>query len=95
MQIVFGDEGYLEAVEPPKVAISINCSEVLPITVTKTGLEVLKQVTDTYTSAVTSGITKKIADSPPFIIKNETGLVAELLLKKSNLQVGNPKFIMF
>ncbi|KAK6631306.1 hypothetical protein RUM44_005832 [Polyplax serrata] len=85
--IAFGDDGYLEAVEPPKVSVTISCSDVLPITLTKTGLDVLKSVVDTYTSAVTRRIVKTIVDLPPFIIKNETGLMAELLLEESNLQV--------
>lgn len=80
----------MEAVEPPKVSVTISCSDVLPITLTKTGLDVLKSVVDTYTSAVTRRIVKTIVDLPPFIIKNETGLMAELLLEESNLQVGSP-----
>lgn len=77
----------MDALEPPKASISVSCTDSLPITLTKTSIEVLKQGIDTYTSAVTKGIINKVADLPPFIVKNELGVVVELLLDESDFQV--------
>ena len=83
-----GEDAYLEAVEPPKMTMSLSCLEILPITLTKTGVEVLKNVLDTYTSAVSKGIVSKYTDLPPFIVRNETELIIELLLDESDFEVS-------
>ncbi|XP_035721159.1 vacuolar protein sorting-associated protein 13-like isoform X2 [Vespa mandarinia] len=70
-----------------KMSIDVTSSENLEITVTKTCLDVLKQLGNAFSSAIEAGgkmATQKLA---PYILKNETGLPMTLNLELSHFKI--------
>ncbi|XP_032688033.1 vacuolar protein sorting-associated protein 13 isoform X3 [Odontomachus brunneus] len=70
-----------------KMSIDITSTDNLEITVTKTCLDVLKQLGQAFSSAMDvsrKGLTKKVA---PFLLKNETGLGMILDLEHSPFKI--------
>ncbi|CAK9800782.1 Intermembrane lipid transfer protein Vps13, partial [Anthophora quadrimaculata] len=75
--------------QTPKMSIDIDSTENLEITVTKTCLDVLKQLGNAFSSAMEAGkkgTTKSVA---PYVLKNETGLAMVLDLERSHFKVFN------
>ncbi|XP_029176856.1 vacuolar protein sorting-associated protein 13 isoform X2 [Nylanderia fulva] len=70
-----------------KMSIDITSSDNLEITVTKTCLDVLKQLGQSFSSAIEAsgkGPTRKVA---PYVLKNETGLAMILDLEHSLFKI--------
>ncbi|XP_047359321.1 vacuolar protein sorting-associated protein 13 isoform X2 [Vespa velutina] len=70
-----------------KMSIDVTSSENLEITVTKTCLDVLKQLGNAFSSAIEAGgkmATQKLA---PYVLKNETGLPMTLNLELSHFKI--------
>ncbi|XP_072763012.1 intermembrane lipid transfer protein Vps13 isoform X2 [Anoplolepis gracilipes] len=70
-----------------KMSIDITSSDNLEITVTKTCLDVLKQLGQSFSSAIEAngkGPTRKVA---PYVLKNETGLAMVLDLEHSLFKI--------
>nr|XP_050858456.1 intermembrane lipid transfer protein Vps13 isoform X2 [Vespula vulgaris] len=70
-----------------KMSIDITSSENLEITVTKTCLDVLKQLGNAFSSAIEPGrkmATQKLA---PYVLRNETGLAMTLNLELSHFKI--------
>ncbi|XP_076183155.1 vacuolar protein sorting 13C isoform X2 [Ptiloglossa arizonensis] len=75
----------------PKMSIDIVSSENLEMTVTKTCLDVLKQLGNAFSSAMEAsgkGTAKSVA---PYVLKNETGLAMVLDLERSQFKVFNDR----
>ncbi|XP_026298323.1 vacuolar protein sorting-associated protein 13 isoform X3 [Apis mellifera] len=73
--------------QTPKISIDILSTENLEITLTKTCLNVLKQLGNAFSSAmeITGKVmTKSVA---PYVLKNETGLAMILDLERSHFKV--------
>ncbi|OAD52957.1 Vacuolar protein sorting-associated protein 13A, partial [Eufriesea mexicana] len=77
--------------QTPKMSIDIISTENLEITVTKTCLDVLKQLGNAFSSAMEAsgkGTAKSVA---PYVLKNETGLAMVLDLERSHFKVFNDR----
>lgn len=61
--------------------------ENLEVTVTKTCLDVLKQLGAAFSTAMEAGGKTSKTKVAPYILKNETGLTMVLDLEKSNFKV--------
>ncbi|XP_076294775.1 vacuolar protein sorting 13C isoform X2 [Lasioglossum baleicum] len=70
-----------------KMSIDIESSENLEITVTKTCLDVLKQLGNAFSSAITAGEKGAAKSVAPYVLKNETGLAMVLDLESSHFKV--------
>ncbi|XP_076380466.1 vacuolar protein sorting 13C isoform X3 [Megalopta genalis] len=70
-----------------KMSIDIESSENLEITVTKTCLDVLKQLGNAFSSAMTAGEKGTAKNLAPYVLKNETGLAMVLDLERSHFKV--------
>ncbi|XP_043520214.1 vacuolar protein sorting-associated protein 13 isoform X3 [Frieseomelitta varia] len=73
--------------QTPKMSIDIVSTENLEITVTKTCLDVLKQLGNAFSSAMEAsgkGMAKSVA---PYVLRNETGLAIVLDLERSHFKV--------
>ncbi|XP_017891074.1 vacuolar protein sorting-associated protein 13 isoform X2 [Ceratina calcarata] len=77
--------------QTPKMSIDIVSTENLEITVTKTCIDVLKQLGAAFSSAIEAGDkgTKKVA--APYVLRNETGAAMVLDLERSNFKVFGSK----
>ncbi|XP_011630655.2 LOW QUALITY PROTEIN: vacuolar protein sorting-associated protein 13 [Pogonomyrmex barbatus] len=76
-----------ELQQSTKISIDVASSDNLEITVTKTCLDVLKQLGQSFSSAMEAaekGPTKKVA---PYVLKNETGLTMILDLEDSFFKI--------
>ncbi|CAL7938935.1 unnamed protein product [Xylocopa violacea] len=77
--------------QTPKMSIDIVSTESLEITVTKTCLDILKQLGNAFSSAMEAsgkGTAKSVA---PYVLKNETGLAMVLDLERSHFKVFNDR----
>ncbi|XP_076225482.1 vacuolar protein sorting 13C isoform X3 [Nomia melanderi] len=72
-----------------KMSIDIESSENLEITVTKTCLDVLKQLGNAFSSAMDTGEKSIAKNLAPYVLKNETGLAMVLDLERSYFKVFN------
>ncbi|KAK9299462.1 hypothetical protein QLX08_007488 [Tetragonisca angustula] len=73
--------------QTPKMSIDIVSTENLEITVTKTCLDVLKQLGNAFSSAMEAsgkGMARSVA---PYVLRNETGLAIVLDLERSHFKV--------
>lgn len=73
--------------QTPKMSIDVVSTENLEITVTKTCLDVLKQLGNAFSSAMEAsgkGMAKSVA---PYVLRNETGLAIVLDLERSHFKV--------
>ncbi|XP_058806498.1 intermembrane lipid transfer protein Vps13 isoform X2 [Phymastichus coffea] len=77
-----------ELQQKSKMSIDITSSENLEITVTKTCLEVLKQLGNAFSNAMVAGNKTSTTTLAPYILKNETGLPITLDLEQSNFKVA-------
>ncbi|XP_076625592.1 vacuolar protein sorting 13C isoform X3 [Colletes latitarsis] len=73
----------------PKMSIDIISSENLEITVSKTCLDVLKQLGNAFSSAMEASETGTAKSVAPYVLKNETGLAMILDLERSHFKVFN------
>ncbi|KAL1140359.1 hypothetical protein AAG570_000291 [Ranatra chinensis] len=69
------------------MTINITSKEILPISVTKTCLDVLKQLGASFTDAIYKPTEQMMQQMPQFILKNDTGLSITLLLNDSDFKV--------
>ncbi|XP_076681161.1 vacuolar protein sorting 13C isoform X2 [Andrena cerasifolii] len=73
--------------QTPKMSIDVVSSENLEITVTKTCLDVLKQLGNAFSSAMEAGGKGTAKNAAPYVLKNETGLAIVLDLSRSHFKV--------
>lgn len=84
---IAASESDFDEIPAPKILVTMLSTEKLELTVTKTCLEVMQNLLENFTSAVTHGTTSATADVPEFVVKNETGTLVELNLEKSSLEI--------
>ncbi|KZC12683.1 Vacuolar protein sorting-associated protein 13A, partial [Dufourea novaeangliae] len=72
-----------------KMSVDIVSSENLEITVTKTCLDVLKQLGNAFSSAMEAGGKGTAKSLAPYVLRNETGLTMVLDLERSYFKVFN------
>ncbi|XP_043479643.1 vacuolar protein sorting-associated protein 13 isoform X2 [Leptopilina heterotoma] len=70
-----------------KMSIEVSSTENLELTVTKTCLDVLKQLGNAFSNAMAPGGKSGKSKMAPFILKNETGLSMTLHLENGNFKV--------
>ncbi|KAK0157380.1 hypothetical protein PV328_011128 [Microctonus aethiopoides] len=70
-----------------QMSIDIQSSDNLEITVTKSCLEVLQQLTDAFSNAMDLTSETSSSKLAPYVLKNETGLMLILDLEASHFQV--------
>lgn len=70
-----------------KMSIDITSSENLEITITKTCLDVLKQLGNAFSSAMEAGRKTATQKAAPYVLKNETGLPMILDLELSHFKI--------
>nr|XP_034187905.1 vacuolar protein sorting-associated protein 13 isoform X3 [Osmia lignaria] len=70
-----------------KMSIDIVSTENLEMTVTKTCLDVLKQLGNAFSSAMEPGGEGSSKNAAPYVLKNETGLAMVLDLERSQFKV--------
>nr|XP_012140992.1 PREDICTED: vacuolar protein sorting-associated protein 13C isoform X2 [Megachile rotundata] len=70
-----------------KMSIDVISTENLEITVTKTCLDVLKQLGNAFSSAMESSGKGSVKNVAPYVLKNETGLAMVLNLQRSHFKV--------
>ncbi|XP_076249315.1 vacuolar protein sorting 13C isoform X2 [Calliopsis andreniformis] len=73
----------------PKMSIDVVSFENLEITVTKTCLDVLKQLGNAFSSAMEADGKITAKNVAPYVLKNETGLAMVLNLERSHFKVFN------
>ncbi|KAJ8665252.1 hypothetical protein QAD02_006914 [Eretmocerus hayati] len=71
-----------------KMSIDISSSENLEITVTKTCLDVLKQLGNAFSNAMEVGKKTSKKEVAPYVLKNETGITITLDLDNSHFKVA-------
>ncbi|KAL7290198.1 hypothetical protein TKK_0015907 [Trichogramma kaykai] len=71
-----------------KMSIEILSTENLEITVTRTCLDVLKQLGNAFSNAMEVGNKSSTKNAAPYILKNETGLAMILDLENSHFKVS-------
>jgi len=76
-----------ELYQANKVTIDVTSCDNLEITITKTCLDVLKQLGHAFSSAMDIERKKPIKKMAPFILKNETGLTMILDLEQSMFKI--------
>ncbi|KAG7211251.1 hypothetical protein KM043_010561 [Ampulex compressa] len=75
--------------QTPRMSIDVVSSENLEITVTKTCLDVLKQLGAAFSSAMEAGEKGTTKNVAPYVLRNETGLAMILNLEQSHFKVFN------
>lgn len=79
--------------QDPTTIIKINSSEILELVITKTCLDVLKNLSNSFKQAIEKeGLTKTGRVDAPYILKNETGLEIQLELEGSDFKFHSANF---
>ncbi|CAG0918881.1 unnamed protein product [Notodromas monacha] len=82
------DSGYSSLRLPsPKLTISCVSKDTLNLTVSKTSLEVMTELSASFADAMTIEMQKKPAQTAPYILQNDLGVDVVLELEKSNFKV--------
>lgn len=77
--------------QPPAMTIDITSKDNLELTVSKTCLEVLSNLGKAFQSAVSGQLPPRHEQTPPFMVRNDTGLTVTLMLEEGPFQVvGQP-----
>lgn len=79
--------------QDPTTIIKIKSIETLELVITKTSLEVLKNLSESFTQAIDKeGLKKTGIIDAPYILKNETGLEIQLELERSEFKYHSANF---
>ncbi|XP_049842368.1 LOW QUALITY PROTEIN: intermembrane lipid transfer protein Vps13-like [Schistocerca gregaria] len=77
--------------QPPAMTIDITSKDNLELTVSKTCLEVFSNLGKAFQSAVSGSCHPRQEQTPPFMVRNDTGLTVTLMLEDGPFQVvGQP-----
>ncbi|XP_067143145.1 intermembrane lipid transfer protein Vps13 isoform X2 [Centruroides vittatus] len=74
---------------PPEMSIEISSFDMLEVTVTKTFMNVVTNLSEAFTEAVKSTTVRESIDTAPYIIKNELGIPLTINLSNNIFQVIN------
>lgn len=70
----------------PKISIEVSSKDNLEITITKTSMQVMTKLGESFQAAVAEGVDPILKDFSPYKIVNDTGLKITLKLSKSSFQ---------
>ncbi|KAF5306759.1 hypothetical protein FQA39_LY01517 [Lamprigera yunnana] len=74
-------------IQPAAMTIDVSSSTNLELTITKTSIEVLNNLSKAFTSAITRGPLKATEIVAPYILKNESGLQVKLHLTRGSFKM--------